>query len=146
MADNLEQRFDTAMRDVCAHIKSETDYDPHRLLQLIAQRGGVGAAKAVLDASEASDIYAALTKRDRLDLSVEALIFDNREYHSLFTVEERETGRRRLEESKYPSVFDPIERFIGVFASDVPDWTLHVDEYLGQALMDDHEPKAGPRG
>jgi hypothetical protein len=146
MASDLEQRFDVAMRDLSTRITSETDCDPQRLLQLVAQRGGVGAAKAIVDGSEASDIYAALARRDRLDLSVEALIFDNREFRSLFSDEEQQVVRQRLVASEYPPAIDPVEEFIGAFASDVPDWTLHVDEYLGRTLMDDHEPKAAPRG
>lgn len=30
---------------------------------------------------------------------------------------------------------DPLEEFIGGFASDLPDWTEHTDEYLGQTLQ-----------
>ena len=29
---------------------------------------------------------------------------------------------------------DPVEKFIGVLKSDMPDWAEHHDEYLGQAL------------
>lgn len=32
-------------------------------------------------------------------------------------------------------VHDPLEEFIGAFASDLPDWTEKHDEYLGQTLM-----------
>ena len=73
-------------------------------------------------------------------------IHDHPEYQPLFTVEERETARRRLEEYKYPPVIDPVEQFIGAFASDVPDWTMQPDKYLGQALMDDHRAKSDPGG
>jgi hypothetical protein len=30
---------------------------------------------------------------------------------------------------------DPLEEFIGGFASDLPDWTEKSDVYLGQALL-----------
>ena len=30
---------------------------------------------------------------------------------------------------------DPVERFIGAFSSDIPDWADRHDEYLGEALM-----------
>lgn len=30
---------------------------------------------------------------------------------------------------------DPLEEFIGGFASDLPDWTEQADAYLGQALL-----------
>ncbi len=31
---------------------------------------------------------------------------------------------------------DPVERFIGVFGSNISDWADQHDKYLGQALMD----------
>lgn len=30
---------------------------------------------------------------------------------------------------------DPIEKFIGAFQSDIPDWADQHDKYLGQTLM-----------
>ena len=33
-------------------------------------------------------------------------------------------------------VDDPLEPFIGAFASDVPDWAEKHDEYLGQAILE----------
>lgn len=30
---------------------------------------------------------------------------------------------------------DPLEEFIGTFASDLPDWTEKHDEYLGRTLL-----------
>lgn len=32
---------------------------------------------------------------------------------------------------------DPIEKFIGAFHSDIPDWTDQHDNYLGQTLMEE---------
>jgi hypothetical protein len=31
---------------------------------------------------------------------------------------------------------DPIEKFIGAFHSDIPDWADQHDKYLGQTLME----------
>ena len=33
---------------------------------------------------------------------------------------------------------DPIEKYIGAFVTNVPDWGEHHDELLGEALLDDH--------
>ena len=41
-------------------------------------------------------------ERGRLDLTVEALIYDNTEWHPLFTEEELEIVRKRLIEYEYP--------------------------------------------
>jgi hypothetical protein len=38
----------------------------------------------------------------RLDLTVEALIHDNAEFHELFTDEEVAIARRRLQDYQYP--------------------------------------------
>ncbi|MDQ3706700.1 MAG: hypothetical protein M3437_16065 [Chloroflexota bacterium] len=33
---------------------------------------------------------------------------------------------------------DPMEKYIGAFATNVPDWGERHDELLGEALLDDH--------
>lgn len=35
---------------------------------------------------------------------------------------------------------DPLEPFIGAFDTGVSDWATRHDEYLGQAVLDDHAP------
>jgi hypothetical protein len=39
-----------------------------------------------------------------------------------------------LEQAAHIVLQDPLEDFIGVFHSDVPDWADEHDKYLGQAL------------
>lgn len=34
---------------------------------------------------------------------------------------------------------DPMEKFIGAFATNVPGWPERHDELIGEALMDDHD-------
>jgi hypothetical protein len=146
MPDDLERRFDAAMMDIYYRAKTEARHNLTRFFQMLTEHRGLETARILLHQSGVSDGYTALWERGRLDLTVEALIHDHPEYHSLFTEEERATARRRLEEYKYPPVIDPVEQFIGAFASDVPDWTMQHDEYLGQALMDDHRPESDPGG
>jgi hypothetical protein len=43
-----------------------------------------------------------LWERGRLDLTVEALVFDNAKFQSLFTAEEVEIARKRLVRYEYP--------------------------------------------
>jgi len=33
---------------------------------------------------------------------------------------------------------DPLEKFIGAFNSNIPDWADKHDKYLGQSLLDKH--------
>jgi hypothetical protein len=34
---------------------------------------------------------------------------------------------------------DPLEKFIGAFNSNIPDWADEHDKYLGQSLLNKHE-------
>jgi hypothetical protein len=111
---------------------------------MLTEHRGLETARILLHADKVSDGYTALWERGRLDLTVEALIYDHPEYHSLFTEEEREIARRRLAEYKYPPAIDPIVPFIGAFPSNVPDWANQPDKYLGQALMEEMHGKVGP--
>ena len=134
MDNHLEERFDAAMMDTYRRAKSEANYDASSFFRMLTKHRGLETARILLHAETVSDDYTALRERDRLDLTVEALIFDNREYHPFFTPEELATVRRRLEECKYPSAIDPIEPLIGAFASDIPNWTLEHDKYIGEAI------------
>lgn len=33
---------------------------------------------------------------------------------------------------------DPLEKFIGAFNSNIPDWADEHDKYIGQSLLDKH--------
>lgn len=38
---------------------------------------------------------------------------------------------------------DPLEKFIGAFPSDIPDWADRHDEYLGEGLMKEVRGESG---
>jgi hypothetical protein len=103
----LERRFDAAMLNIYRRAKSEAKYTATRYFQMLADHGGLETARILLHANSISDGYTALWTRGRLDLTVEALIHDQAEYHELFTDEERELARKRLEEYRYPPVIGP---------------------------------------
>lgn len=140
---DLEFRFDAAMMDIYHRAKSEARYNATRYFQMLADHRGLETARMLLHSAAVSEEYTALWERGRLDLTVEALIHDRSEYHPLFTEEERETARRRLEEYNYPLAIDPIGPFIGAFASNVPNWTRDIDKHLGQALVEEMRPQSG---
>src|ERR1700676_622798 len=135
MTTDLEDLFDRAMMDIYRRAKTEANYNAARYFQMLMDHRGLETARILLHAAGVSEGYTALWERGRLDLTVEALILDHPEYHPLFTDEERAIARRRLEDYKYPPVIDPVEKFIGAFPSDVPDWASQPDKYLGEALM-----------
>jgi hypothetical protein len=143
MTSNLEERFDLAMMDIYRRAKSEAKYNATRYFQMLAEHRGLETARILLHADTVSDGYTALWERGRLDLTVEALINDHPEYHSLFTDEERQIARRRLEEYKYAPVIDPVEQFVGAFPSKVPDWSSQHDKYLGQTLQEQMRSEGG---
>ena len=81
--------------------KTEVGYNATRYLQMLLQRRGVETAKLLLGANTVSEGYTALWELGRLDLTVEAMITEDAEWHELFTSEELATARDRLEEYGY---------------------------------------------
>ena len=64
------------------------------------EKHGGGTARVLLNASNVSEGYVALWERKRLDLTVESVIL-GKEWHPLFSEEEREIARNRLAEYGY---------------------------------------------
>jgi hypothetical protein len=143
MANELEQQFDVAMMDIYRRAKTEAHYNASRYFQMLTQYRGLETARILLRADSVSEDYTALWNLGRLDLTVEALIHDHPEYRPLFTDEERETARLRLKQYQYPLAIDPIDQFIGAFASNTPNWTRDVDEHLGQKIAEEMRPQNG---
>jgi len=92
---DLAAEFDQDMRNGARRCK-EFGYNPTYWLRMVADHGGVGAAKLLLKGSRASDGFTRLWEEGRLDLSVEFYILVPK-YSDLFTSDERAEARRRLE-------------------------------------------------
>ena len=107
---DLEDRFDAAMLDIFRRAKSEANYNATRFFQMLTEHKGLETARILLHASGVSDGYTALWERKRLYLTVEALIHDNPEYHSLFTEKELDTTRERLEKYQYDKLKGHADR------------------------------------
>lgn len=95
MAD-LEAQFAQAMFGVYRLAKDEANYNATIFLQMLTDNGGLRTAKTLINASKPSDGYTALWERERLDLTVEAVVVENPIWHALFTPEEISRARRRL--------------------------------------------------
>lgn len=91
--------FETAMRSIYTRASNECGYRPTYFLQMINERGGVGAARSLL-VGRASDGFAKLWELGRLDLSVEALILQPA-WHDLFTSEDKRVASDRLRAAGY---------------------------------------------
>ena len=83
------------MLDVYHRARSEAGYNATRFLSMVSDQGGYEAARTLLHAANVSDGYTALWERQRLDLTVEAVILKP-EWHDLFSETERNIARERL--------------------------------------------------
>jgi hypothetical protein len=78
-------------------------YPATRFLQMVNEYGGVETARILLHAPAVFDGYTALYLKNRLDLTVEAVIHDNEKWHPLFTEQELEICVTRLTDYRYLS-------------------------------------------
>ena len=93
--------FEKAMHGIYTRAKNEAGYNATIYIQLLHNRGGLGTAKYLINAATVSEGYTALWQLGRLDLTVEAMIIDNPQWHSLFMPEELERARQRLVAYRY---------------------------------------------
>ena len=96
----LERSFHKAMVRVYDRAKSEAGYNATRFIQMVAEQGGVAAARVLIGSKVPSDGFVALWQARRLDLTVEALILEPK-WFGLFTAPEREAARQRLRDYGY---------------------------------------------
>jgi hypothetical protein len=100
MASDIEQQFDVAMMNIYHRARKEARYNATRYLQMLHEQRGLRTAQTLLYASQVSEGYTALWERKRLDLTVEALVLQP-EWRDLFTAEELEIARQRLQHYAY---------------------------------------------
>lgn len=75
-------------------------YTPSKFRQMVANEGGLKTAKKLINSKNLSNGFAELTKLERLDLTVEALILQ-KQYRPLFSDIELNIARERLEQLGY---------------------------------------------
>ena len=96
----VERKFNIAMKDIYQTAKRECGYNATRFMPIVAEKGGVIAAKQLISKPGGTDGFAILWECGRLDLSIEACVLKD-EYKELFTDEERNLCRERLLEFGY---------------------------------------------
>jgi hypothetical protein len=101
MENDLIKRFNLAMWNIYKRAKYEAKYNATRYLQMLNEHEGLETAHILINAPTVSEGYTALWERGRLDLTVEALIWDNPEYHELFTENELRIAKKRLIDYQY---------------------------------------------
>ena len=92
----LEKQFDEAMFTIYRRAKEEAGYPANIFLGMLNDRRGRSTAKYLINAPKESDGYTALYERGRLDLTVEAVVIENKKWHELFEEEELMKARKRL--------------------------------------------------
>lgn len=98
---NLEMQFQEDMLNIFRKAK-KIGYTPLLYLRMIGDYGGLGTAQRLLATQKPSDGFTRLWELKRLDLTVEALIIDNKEkYKELFSEEELEIAYKRLDDLGY---------------------------------------------
>ncbi|MGB2643273.1 MAG: hypothetical protein WBG02_10915 [Candidatus Acidiferrum sp.] len=101
--DSLIAEFDEEMLGIYRRALSEAKYKATRFLQMLHEYRGLETARILLHSEHVSEGYTALYERGRLDLTVEAIIHDNRKWHALFTEEDLAICIKRLREYGYLS-------------------------------------------
>ncbi|WP_068927430.1 hypothetical protein [Planobispora rosea] len=95
--NDTERRFERAMVDIYLTAKRELGYNATRFMQMVSERGGLATARQLLWSDQPSDGFETLWRHGRLDLSVEAHVIKE-EFAELFTDEDRERARTRLDD------------------------------------------------
>ena len=103
MASNEQpiNEFDEAMHGIYHRALSEAGYKASIFLNMLFAHRGVETARRLIHSPNISDGYTALWERKRLDLTVEALIYDNKKWHPLFTLDELAICCKRLRQYEY---------------------------------------------
>jgi hypothetical protein len=99
-ANQADQEFGRRMVDVYRRALTEANYNASYYRSMLAQLGPLETARKLLAAPAVSDGFAALWEKGRMDLTVEALVIEP-EFADLFTENEVEAARRRLEQFGY---------------------------------------------
>lgn len=99
--NNLEKRFDQAMLRIYQRAKAEAHYTASIFFNMLSKQRGLATAKYLINTPKPSEGYTALFERGRLDLTVEAEVIDNPEWHELFSDEELAKAKARLKQYEY---------------------------------------------
>jgi hypothetical protein len=100
----LEDEFDERMQKVYLDGKREGRFSAPLFAELLKKHGGLETARRFIHSADYAAGFTKLWERERLDLTVEAVILQEAKWHPLFTAEEIEVCRKRLRDYGYPPV------------------------------------------
>ena len=93
---NLEKQFHIDMVEIYEKAKRECGYIATRFIQMVAEKGGLETAKELINKNIDTYGFEKLRELNRLDISVEALVLEEK-YKELFTEYEKKRCKDRLE-------------------------------------------------
>jgi 5-methylcytosine-specific restriction enzyme A len=99
MTSLAEKQLEGELRR-CVEECRTLSYTPSYFVQMIDDRGALGACRKLIDDNNPSEGFTKLWELGRMDLTVEAVAL-RPPYKALFTQVERLKARRRLEEYGY---------------------------------------------
>jgi hypothetical protein len=99
----LVQEFDQRMQELYLSGKREARFSAPLFGELLKQQGGLETARRFIHSPDYAPGFTKLWERRRLDLTVEAVIVEEPKWQALFTPEEVDICRTRLNEYGYPS-------------------------------------------
>ena len=102
----LEEQFDVAMQNIYDTAAVETSTPPTQFLVMLRNLGGVETARLLVDRTVPTEGYIRLWEEGRLDLTVEALIIQER-WQALFEARVIQIAGERLIHSGYDMVEPP---------------------------------------
>jgi len=80
----LEKEFRDAMHGIYKRCVDEINYKPTAFLDMLHKHGAIETAKRLVMARHPSTGYTRLFEERRLDLTIEAVLVENPQFHSLF--------------------------------------------------------------
>ncbi|GAA3749344.1 hypothetical protein HDA32_001150 [Spinactinospora alkalitolerans] len=89
--------FDEALHSACDRAQTEAGYRAAYFRRMLEDRGALATARLLLAKPTISDGFVQLWERGRLDLTVEGVVLDHPAYARLFTPEELDIARSRIE-------------------------------------------------
>jgi hypothetical protein len=100
MSDILKQ-FDEAMLAIYRRAKSEAQHNATIFFRMLTEKGGLATAQYLINSERPSDGYTRLYERGRLDLTVEAMVVEDKRWHGLFTAGELAKAKKRPSDYGY---------------------------------------------
>lgn len=95
----LGDEFTAFLFQLADETKTETGgkYNPMAFRGMLHSKGGVATAKQLINSKKLSEGYITLCKLERLDLTLESQVIENKKWHKLFTPKELIICRGRVE-------------------------------------------------